>query len=78
MFEVVLKRSAREFLENSTRPLPSWKRKAIKHIGTPPLWKAKANYIPQTKGLGVGWGATIGHLQVGEAQSTVHTYSRAD
>ena len=49
-------------LENSTRPLPSWKRKVIEHIGTPPLWKGEANYIPQT---------TEGtDLQMREAQST--------
>jgi hypothetical protein len=34
-------------LENSTRPLPSWKSKVI---GTPPLWNGGANYIPQTTG----------------------------
>jgi hypothetical protein len=49
-------------LENSTRPLPSWKRKVIQHIGTSPLWKGEANYIPQT---------TEGtDLQMREAQST--------
>jgi hypothetical protein len=37
-------------LENSTRPLSSWKRKVIKNIGTPLLWKGGANYIPQTTG----------------------------
>jgi hypothetical protein len=37
-------------LENSTRPLPSWKRKVIEHTGTSPLWKGEANYIPQTTG----------------------------
>jgi hypothetical protein len=54
-------------LENSIKPLSSWKRKVIEQIGTPPLWKEKANYIPQTtveKGQ-----PTIGYLWVGEAQS---------
>ena len=36
----------------STRPLSSWKRKAMEHLGIPPLWKGEANYIPQTKGGG--------------------------
>ena len=53
-----------ETLENSTRPLPSWKRKVIEHIGTPPLWKGEANYISQTT---VG---TSDHLQIRESQST--------
>jgi hypothetical protein len=35
-------------LEISTRPLHSWKRKVIGYLGIPPLWKGKANYIPQT------------------------------
>lgn len=35
-------------LENSTRHLLSWKRKVIEYISTPPLWKGKAKYIPQT------------------------------
>jgi hypothetical protein len=39
-----------EPLENSTRSLPSWKRKVIEHTGTPPLQKGGANYIPQTTG----------------------------
>jgi hypothetical protein len=42
-----LKRSAQK-LENSNGPRPSWKRKAIKNIGTTPLWKGGTNYIPQT------------------------------
>jgi hypothetical protein len=29
-------------VENSIRPLPSWKRKVMKHLGTPPLWKGEA------------------------------------
>jgi hypothetical protein len=37
-------------LENSSRPLPSWKRLVIEHIGTPLLQKGEANYIPQTTG----------------------------
>jgi hypothetical protein len=37
-------------VENSTRSLPSWKWKVIKNIGTPPLRKGGANYIPQTTG----------------------------
>jgi hypothetical protein len=51
-------------LENSTRPLPSWKRKVIEHIGTAALWKGEANYISQTT---VG---TSDHLQIRESQST--------
>jgi hypothetical protein len=39
-------------LENSTRPLPSRKRKVIEHIGTPPLWKGETNYILQIPGVG--------------------------
>ena len=35
-------------LENSTRPLPSWKREVMEHLGSPPLGKGEANYIPQT------------------------------
>ena len=38
----------------------------MEHLGTPPLWKRKASYIPQTtveKGQ-----PTIGYLWVGEAQ----------
>lgn len=34
-------------LENSTRPLPSWKREIMEHIDTLPLQKGEANYIPQ-------------------------------
>ena len=29
-------------LENSTRPLLSWKRKVMEHLNTPPLWKREA------------------------------------
>jgi hypothetical protein len=42
--------------ENSTRPLPSWKRKVIEHIGTPP------NYIPHSTAGG-------GDLKMREAQN---------
>ena len=38
------------------------------HLGTPPLWKGEAIYIPQTT-RGRGGEPTVGHLQVGEAQS---------
>jgi hypothetical protein len=51
-----------ETLENSTRPLPSWKRKVIENIGTTPPPEGRANYILQT--------TESGHLRVGEAQST--------
>ena len=43
-------------LENSTRPLPSWKRKFIEHTGTP--------FLRPQQGL------TTDHLQIREAQST--------
>jgi hypothetical protein len=29
-------------LENSTRPLSSWKRKVMEHLGTPPFQKGEA------------------------------------
>ena len=60
-------------LENSTRPLPSWKRNII---GTPSLQNGEwLNFIPQTPGVGVGpkarkhflqAGPTVGHLQTRE------------
>ena len=34
-------------LENSTRPLPSWKREVMEHVGTPALQKGEADYILQ-------------------------------
>ena len=48
-------------LEKSTRPLPSWERKVI---GTPPVRKGGANYIPLTSGR------RDQALRVGEAQSS--------
>jgi len=39
-------------LENSTRPLPSWRRKVVGHLGNPPLQKEGTNYISQTTGVG--------------------------
>ena len=57
-------------MENSTRPLPSWKRKVIEHIGTPPLQKGGANYIPQT--------TVENHWHIREAQSSVDTFLRMD
>jgi hypothetical protein len=49
-------------VKTSTRPLFSWKRKVIEHIGTPPFQKGESNYIIQTTG-------GTDHLQIGEAQS---------
>jgi hypothetical protein len=60
-------------LENSTRPLPSRKRKDIEHIDTPPLRKAE-RVITFLRSQGRG--PTISHLPVGEAQST-QTHSLA-
>jgi hypothetical protein len=63
-------------LENSTRPLPSWKRKAIEHIGTPPLWKGGANYIPQTTERGDRPSTiTIGHFAGGGGLEHVDTFT---
>jgi hypothetical protein len=60
-------------LENSTRPLTSWKRKFIEHLGIPPLLKGEGNYIPQkTEG-------TYHQPLVGEGSPEhVDTFFRAD
>ena len=50
-------------VENSIRPLPSWKREVIEHIGTPPLLKIETDYFSLD-------GPTLGHSQTRESLAT--------